>query len=183
MRVFDPAILCDRNHCCEGLSCAPLIREECAMKAYTLLALSVIAMGLAACAPAGPKGLSAAAMPLSADRARVYVYRDLNPYDTTQWTAVSLNGVKIGNNAPGTVFYRDVLPGTYEIEVRSDLPYPNQFKTVTLAPGSTVFAKIQQVRHWGTTFGGGGETFVVTIVDPATGHREIGGLLWQETLW
>jgi hypothetical protein len=159
------------------------LEEECAMKAYMRLALSVIAIGLAGCAAAGPKGVSAAAVPLPADQARIYVYRDLNPYDTTAWTAVSLNGKKIGNNAPGTVFYRDVLPGTYEIEVRSDLPYPNQFKTVALAPGSTVFAKIQQVRHWGTTFGGGGETFVVTIVDPATGDREIGALLWQQTLW
>jgi hypothetical protein len=157
--------------------------EEWAMKAYTLLALSVVAIGLAGCAPAGPKGLSAAAVPLPADRARVYVYRDLNPYDTTEWTAVSLNGEKIGNNAPGTVFYRDVPPGTYEIEVRSDQLYPNQFKTVVLAAGSTVFAKIQEVRHWGKSFEGGGETFVVTIVDPATGYREIGALLWQEKLW
>jgi hypothetical protein len=153
------------------------------MKAYTLFALFVIAIGLGACASAGPKGLSAAAVPLAPDRARIYVYRDLNPYDTTEWTAVSLNGEKIGNNAPGTVFYRDVRPGTYEIEVRSDQLYPNQFKTVTLAPGSTVFAKIQEVRHWGTDFGAGGETFVVTIVDPATGYHEIGPLLWQQTLW
>jgi hypothetical protein len=153
------------------------------MKAYLFLALSVVAIGIAGCASSGPKGVSAAAVPLAADRARVYVYRDLNPYDTTEWTAVSLNGEKIGNNAPGTVFYRDVRPGTYEIEVRSDQLYPNQFKTVALAPGSTVFAKIQEVRHWGESFGGGGETFVVTIVDPATGYREIGALLWQEKLW
>lgn len=153
------------------------------MKAHLLLALSVIAIGLAACASPGPKGLSAAAVPVPPDKARVYVYRDLNPYDTTEFTAVSLNGEKIGNNAPGTVFYRDVRPGTYEIEVRSDQLYPNQFKTVTLAPGSTVFAKIQEVRHWGTNFGAGGATFVVTIVDPATGDREIGPLLWQQKLW
>jgi hypothetical protein len=153
------------------------------MKAHPLLAMFVIAIGLGACAAAGPKGLSAAAVPVPSDRARVYVYRDLNPYDTTEWTAVSLNGKKIGNNAPGTVFYRDVLPGTYEIEVRSDQLYPNQFKTVTLAPGSTVFAKIQEVRHWGTNFGTGGATFVVTIADPAVGYNEIGPLLWQEKLW
>ena len=146
------------------------------MKVYTLLALSLIAIGLGGCAPAGPEGPSAAAAPLSADRARVYVYRDLNPYDTPVWTAVSLNGEKVGDSAPGTVFYRDVMPGTYEIEVRSDMLYPNQFKTVALAPGSTVFAKIQEARSWGKSFQWQGNTFVVTIVDPAVGRGEIGAL-------
>jgi hypothetical protein len=46
------------------------------------------------------------------------------------------------------VFYRDVAPGTYEVEVRSEELYPNQFKTVRLAPGSITFAKIQQP-SWG----------------------------------
>jgi hypothetical protein len=148
------------------------------MKAYLLLALSLIAIGIGGCAPVGPKGLNAAAAPLPADRARVYVYRELYPYDSPEWTAVSLNREKIGDSAPGTMFYRDVVPGTYEIEVRSDLPYPYQFKTVALAPGSIVFAKIQEAKFWGKSLGGGGNTFVVTIVDPATGYDEIGPLYW-----
>jgi hypothetical protein len=146
------------------------------MKVNTLIALSLIAMTLGGCAAAAPEGPSAAAAPLAADRARVYVYRELNPYDSPTWTAVSLNREKVGDSAPGQVFYRDVTPGTYEIEVRSDYLYPNQFKTVTLAPGGTVYAKIQEARSWGKSFEGGGTTFVVTIIDPAIGHREIGAL-------
>jgi hypothetical protein len=146
------------------------------MKIYLLLILSLIAIGIGGCAPVGAAGLSAAAAPVPADRARLYVYRELHIYGSPVWTAVSLNGDKIGDSAPGTVFYRDVAPGTYEIEVRSDQLYPNQFKTVTLAPGSIIFVKIQEARSWGKSFGGGGNTFVVTIVDPATGYREIGAV-------
>jgi hypothetical protein len=149
------------------------------MKAYLLLALSSIAIGISGCTAVGPNVASAPAAQLPVDRARVYVYRDLNPYDTPAWTAVSLNREQIGDSHPGTVFYRDVVPGTYEIEVRSDHLYPNQFKTVTLPPGGSVFAKIQEVRFWGDSFGGGGNTFVVTIVDPAIGSNEIGSLRWS----
>lgn len=145
------------------------------MKAHALLAAFVIAIGIGGCAPPRREGPSAVA-PLLADRARVYVYRDLNPYDTPVWTAVSLNGERVGDSAPGTVFYRDVMPGTYEIEVRSDMLYPNQFKTVALAPGSTVFAKIQEARSWGKSFQWQGNTFVVTVVDSAIGYAEIGAL-------
>jgi hypothetical protein len=136
----------------------------------------LIATTLGGCAATGPEGTGAAAAPLAAEKARVYVYRELNPYDSPTWTAVSLNREKIGDSSPGRVFYRDVTPGTYEIEVRSDYLYPNQFKTVTLAPGGTVYAKIQEARSWGKSFEGGGTTFVVTIMDPAVGHREIGTL-------
>ncbi|HUH83398.1 MAG TPA: DUF2846 domain-containing protein [Stellaceae bacterium] len=146
------------------------------MKLNRLVAVSLIGVTLGGCAAAAPEGSGAAAAPLAAERARVYVYRELNPYDSPTWTAVSLNREKVGNSAPGQVFYRDVAPGTYEIEVRSDYLYPNQFKTVTLAPGATVYAKIQDVRSWGKSFDGGGTTFAVTIVDPAVARREIGAL-------
>lgn len=146
------------------------------MKICLPLVLSLMVIGIGGCASPGPARLGGIAAPVSADRARLYVYRESHPYDTPEWTAVSLNGDKIGDSAPGTVFYRDVPPGTYEIEVRSDQLYPNQFKTVTLAPGSIIFTKVQEDRSWGKSFGGGGNTFVVTIVDPAIGYREIGSL-------
>jgi hypothetical protein len=89
-------------------------------RALTLfLAAFLTVIGIAACAPAAPQG-DAVAKPVPPDKVRIYVYRDLYLYDAQVWTAVSLNGETIGDSAPGTVFYRDVLPGTYEIEVRSD---------------------------------------------------------------
>ena len=76
----------------------------------------------------------------------------------------------------GMVFYRDVAPGTYEVEVRSEELYPNQFKTVRLAPGSVTFVKIQQSTWGQSAFDQPGATFIVTIIDPAIGTAEISRL-------
>ncbi len=118
-----------------------------------------------------------AAEPPPVDKARFYFYRSLTPYGSPLWTAVSLNNRRVGYVAPGMVFYRDVEPGTYEVEVRSDKLYPNQFKTVTVGPASTTFVNIQELPSWGqSAWNWQGTTFVVTIVDPAIGSREISTL-------
>lgn len=107
------------------------------------------------------------------DKARLYIYREPTIYGSQIWTAVSLNGAKLGDVAPGTVFYRDVAPGTYELEARSDRLYPDQFKTVTLPADSVTFAKIDEARGWGASgMGAKGTTFVIRIVDPGTGESE-----------
>jgi hypothetical protein len=111
--------------------------------------------------------------PPPADKARLYIYRDATIYGSQVWAAVSLDHTRLGDSAPGVAFYRDVAPGTYEIEVRSDELYPNQFKTVRLAPGSVTFVKIQDASDWGKTDSGPmGTTFVVSIIDPAIGTVE-----------
>jgi hypothetical protein len=116
------------------------------------------------------------ASPPPADKARLYIYRDATIYGSQVWTAVSLDHTRLGDSAPGMVFYRDVAPGTYEVEVRSEELYPNQFKTVRLAPGSITFVKIQQP-SWGQSGSDQQDaTFVVTIIDPAIGTAEISRL-------
>ena len=57
-------------------------------------------------------------------KARLNFYRGANPYDGLAWTRVLLNGVCIGAAPPGTVFYRDVSPGVYQIGVDSEKLYP-----------------------------------------------------------
>ena len=75
------------------------------------------------------------------------------------------------------MFYRDVSPGTYEIEVRSERLYRNQFKTGAVAPGSKVFGKIQEQPSWGkSAWGWRGTTFVVSIIDAAVATQEISRL-------
>jgi hypothetical protein len=115
--------------------------------------------------------------PVAAGMARLYFFRDQAPNDPQDWTTVSLNGRKVGDSAPGTVFYRDVPPGRYEVSVRSDLLYPDQFKTVTVASGDVVYAKIASLPHWGATgWGSIATTFVVVIVNPALAQRALAGL-------
>ena len=115
--------------------------------------------------------------PVSATKARLIFYRGGNPYDGLVWTNVSLNGQRVGASAPGTIFYRDVPPGTYEIEVDSEKLYPNQFKTVSIAPGSTTFVKVVGLPYWGQSgVQWEGYTFAVAVIDPAIGQYEIGPL-------
>src|SRR5487761_688353 len=126
---------------------------------------------LAACADGPYPGAEPAQAP---DKARLYVYRALNPNDSLLWTTVSLDRRPIGALGPGTVFYRDLPPGMYEIEVQSDQLYPGQFKTVRLVAGSRTYAEIQQQPFWGTpSYEWQGSTFLVAIVNPVVGARQI----------
>jgi Protein of unknown function (DUF2846) len=139
------------------------------------VAIAVFFLSLLACSAAPVEPVVVSLPP--ADKARLYIYRDASIYGSQAWTMVSLDRARLGDSAPGTVFYRDVAPGTYEVEVRSDRLYPEQFKTVKLVPGGITFVKIQEAAHWGQSgFGMNGTTFVVTVVDPAFARAEIGGL-------
>jgi hypothetical protein len=137
-----------------------------------LCALSLLSCAMPQCAPSGSEP------PLAVGMARFYFFRAPTIYDSQLWTAVSLNHRKVGDSAPGTAFYRDVPPGRYELEVRSDKLYPDQFKTVEVGPGSTTYVRIQNLPHWSQSaaWGWQGTTFVVVIVDPALAAREITSL-------
>lgn len=89
--------------------------------------------------------------------ARIYIYReDTNSHP--EWTAVSLDGAKIGDAAPGTFFYRDVSAGAHTLVVNSDLPYADQTKSLTLSPNSTVFVRVYAVEGYGITFSSSGSS-------------------------
>ncbi len=104
------------------------------------LLLFWLSAALIGCDIAPQQKLALPAVP--ATKARLIFYRAANPYDGLVWTRVSLNGERVGASAPGTVFYRDLTPGTYQIEVDSEKLYPHQFKTVAAEAGSTTFIKV-----------------------------------------
>jgi hypothetical protein len=136
-----------------------------------LLSIVAAALMLAGCAGGQPPGAETALAP---DMARLYVYRELDANGSLVWTEVMLDHRKIGDCGPGTVFYRDLPPGVYEIEVRSDQIYPGQFRTVRLTAGSRTFAEIQQAAYWGDpSYESQGATFAVRIVEPSFGARQI----------
>jgi len=83
--------------------------------AFPLLA-ALLALGGCGTAPQSPMTESA----VPSGKARVYFFRDADYYDAMVWTTVSLDGRPVGASAPGSVFFRDVAPGTYRVEARSD---------------------------------------------------------------
>jgi hypothetical protein len=142
--------------------------------------LFLLGLTLAACAQGPRFGEVAAALPaVPPGDARLFFYRWLEPYESLTWTAVYLNGAEVGVSRPGSVFYRDVPAGTYTIVVWSEGIYPNQFKTVVVGPGQSVYARIESLSSW---YRGGvrrewqGDTFAVDLIDPVDARREMQGL-------
>ncbi len=139
-------------------------------------ALLLLATAMGGCDTA-TQGVGEAAGGVPPGKARVYFYRDAAYYDGLQWTTVSLNGESVGSSGPGTVFYRDIAPGSYRIEARSDKLYPAQVKTVAVAPGSTTYIKLEAQPYWGQSgWLWTGNTFIVAVIDPAIAHLQISTL-------
>jgi hypothetical protein len=145
---------------------------------------ALVMLALAACA-AEPvptfDQVGARLPPPPANTARIFVYRDFEPYQSLEWVAVFFNGATVGAVGPGKVFLRDVAPGTYTIEAKSEGLWPEQAKTVTVQPGQTVYAKVTSFKSLNPTGNRQSaiSTFVVVLMDPVTARREIGPL-WYE---
>lgn len=86
--------------------------------------------------------------PVAADRARIYFYRDYEPYESLARPELYLNGAQAGVSVPGGVFYRDVAPGAYDVSVYSVGVIPNAEKNVTLKAGDTAYAKVESLHAW-----------------------------------
>ena len=102
-------------------------------------------------------------------------------YGAMEWMAVYVNGQTTGVSQPGAVFYRDVAPGRYHLTMQTYGFYPNQFKTVTARAGEIIYVNINTLPRTGCNRGRSlvecaDDTFIMTIVDPARGFKDIQGL-------
>lgn len=136
---------------------------------------------VAGCTPQPPGPLLRGPLPPQPPgTARIVVYRDLDYYATQSMPTVYLNNAPTGISENGAVFYRDVPPGIYTITVAPSLPYPNQFKTIVVKPGDVFYAEIAPLPLNGGRFNINardyGDTFIVTLRDPATAAYETQGL-------
>ena len=139
---------------------------------FVLFCLSV---SLTGCGAASQQKLALPAV--APTKARLIFYRGGNPYDGLVWTKVLLNGQSIGASAPGTVFYRDVAPGVYQVGVDSEKLYPDQLKAVAVDAGSTTYIKVMGMPFWGQSgLQWWGYTFTTAVIAPAVGQSEIGPL-------
>jgi hypothetical protein len=120
--------------------------------------------------------------PIATGMARVYVYRAFEPYQSLAYVPVFLNRAEIGAVGPGKVLFRDVTPGTYTIEAKSEGLWPEQAKTVALGGGQTVYAKIESFRGLDPSADAPvpQTTFIVLLIAPEIAEREM-GQLWLET--
>jgi hypothetical protein len=146
-----------------------------------MIALALGASLLTSACAGGPPGTpySEVAQTLPAvatGEARVYFFRDYEPYESLARPWIYLNDQKVGISEPGGVYYRDVTPGTYRIKVDSEGLYWNQFKTVTLAAGDVEYVKIESLRSWDEGDQFDRDTFVVALIGPPAAQRQIADL-------
>jgi len=114
--------------------------SRCATTAATLLAS-------AHCAQLPPTS-SVAIQSIPSGAARLWFYRDYEPYETLARPYVRLNEQVAGVSEPGGAFYRDVVHAHYSITVDSAGCDVNQFADVDLTAGQEIYAKIQSPRSW-----------------------------------
>ncbi|HEX7968447.1 MAG TPA: hypothetical protein VF502_09520 [Stellaceae bacterium] len=149
------------------------------MRAIARRLFLLLALAAAGCAePPTFDQVAPSLPPVPPGAARIFVYRDYEPYQSLSWVPAFIDGYNVGAVGPGHVIMRDVPPGTHDIAVASQGLYPNQDKVVTLAPGQVAFAKITSFKGLDPTANRAVPltTFVVTLVDPETARREIGHL-------
>ena len=153
-----------------------------AMRQALRFAVPLVLLFIVACASAGPPYGAAenTIPPVPSTMARIFLYRWLEPYDSTDPAIAYFNGKEVAVSRPGSVLYRDVAPGRYTVSIFSRGRYPDQFKTVVLRPGETAYARIESAQSW-QPCGGSGKagtegcdmTFVVVFVSPVVAQDEI----------
>jgi hypothetical protein len=136
-----------------------------------------------------PPGLALAAAtnwapsvpPVPPGMARIWIYRDYEPYQSLARPYVRLNGAIAGISEPGGSFYRDVAPGTYAATVDSEGTDVQQFVSLAVAAGQQVYVKVLASASWdsgggGGERGGGGwarDTFYTWQIPPQAAAAEI----------
>ena len=145
---------------------------------FALTSMGLAPRGLALATATNAPGLT----PASPGMARIWIYRDYEPYDSLARPYVRLNGAIAGISEPGGAFYRDVAPGTYTATVDSDGTDVKQFVSVPVAAGQQVYVKVLVSATWNS---GGGErgsagwardTFYTWQIQPEVAAAEIARL-------
>ncbi len=142
--------------------------------------LAVLAgLMLAACQGqlSGPSVVTATATPVPAGLARIYFYRDWEPYESLSRPLIYLNDAPSQISEPGGVTFRDLPPGDYHVSVDSVGVYPHQFKELVLRAGDVRYVKIESLASWQTGRGPGHigyrDTFIVELIPERQAQGEI----------
>lgn len=80
--------------------------------------------------------------------ARVWFLRQYQPAENLSTPWIYANGAPLATSQPGTIFYRDLAPGTYTFAVDTCGHDTNQVATVQLVPGSQVEFEVQSLQSF-----------------------------------
>jgi hypothetical protein len=105
--------------------------------------------------------------PVASGMARIWVYRLNDPTEDPRIPLVRLNGASIGAAYQGSSFYRDVLPGNYQISVDGEYIGPPPSIAVSLQPGQVVYADVADNGNDSAA------EFAITLAPPDIGAAEV----------
>jgi hypothetical protein len=139
---------------------------------------AALLMALAGCAQ--PPHTSAVAVPpLAAGKARIWFYRDYEPYAGKGLPAIDANGGYVGTAQLGGAFYRDVSPGRYHVTVESWGTDTSQSADADLAAGQQAYVKIVSLPSW-VEYGSRGSyerpTFYAWLIPPKAAQADVANL-------
>ena len=137
------------------------------MRIFRFLSAVLIVLAIAACATRPSLKEPAAAVPaLEKGQARIYFYRTSAAGGASEPT-VLLNGQKVEDATPRSVFFRDVAPGKYSVTTTMS----SRVVSFDVAAGDKKYVKLV----YGSSFNTYPE-----LVDSATGEAESSGLSSQK---
>jgi len=145
------------------------------MKNLKLIPLVLAGSMLASCQGrvTEPVLASAGVAPPAPGLARIYFYRDWEPYESLSRPLIYLNDAAADVSEPGGISFRDVPAGEYHVSVDSQGTYPHQFKTLVLRAGDIRYAKIESLRNWSRGPFWYRDTFVVELIPERQAQSEI----------
>lgn len=106
-----------------------------------------VLLATAGCAQPAVTG-SVAIPPIPPGEARVWFYRDYEPYAGKGLPAIAANGGYVGAAVLGGAFYRDVPPGRYHVTVETNGVDFNQTADLDLASRQEAYIKIVSNPSW-----------------------------------
>jgi hypothetical protein len=118
-------------------------------------AIVLVAAVLAGMSPPPAAAETAPLGPPPSGYGRIWIYRYYEPYQSLATPYVRFNGQIVGVSQASGSFYRDVPAGTYRVTLDSLGRDVDQFATVAVAPGQTVYILVQVSRYWECGGGGG----------------------------
>ena len=112
---------------------------------------SLVMLLATACAtPPAPQ----VATPPPPGQARIWFYRLWDPSESLNAANIDVNGVYFGSVELGSAFYRDVVPGVYQIAPQNKYLDYNQNTNVAVGPGQQVFIAVLDLSSWANAVSG-----------------------------
>jgi hypothetical protein len=144
-------------------------------------ATAILLLAMTGCTQPAP--IAAATIPpISAGKARIWVYRTYEPYADHGLPAVYANGGTIGWAQLGGAFYRDLAPGHYHITAWTLGVDFNQSSDVDLAAGQQAYIRIVSAPEWeesGFRRTYHRPTYFAWLIPPQVAQAEVAPLTFQ----